>query len=137
MNQNAIIHRSALTDCYALDKNTAVLNIRTGKDITAVNLVYEDPYAYGISGDIHWIGIPLAMGVKRELKYNLIWTVQLQPKFKRLQYYFEIFSGDEKLLMFEDDFYTEEAIAQKGRCKQYFRFPWMNETDVILSLIHI
>lgn len=131
MNRNAITHRNTLPDCYALDKDTAALNIRTGKDITAVNLVYEDPYAYGISGDIHWIGIPLAMEVKRELKYNLIWTVQLQPKYKRLQYYFEVFSGDEKLLMFEDDFYTEESIAQKGRCKQYFRFPWMNEADVI------
>ena len=131
MNLNAIIHRSALTDCYALDKDTAVLNIRTGKDITAVNLVYEDPYAYGISGDIHWVGIPLAMQVKRELKHCLIWTARLKPRYKRLQYYFEIFCGDEKLLMFEDDFYTVEQIAAKGRWKQYYKLPWMNECDVI------
>lgn len=39
MNLNAIVHRSALTDCYALDQDTVVLNIRTGKDITAVNLI--------------------------------------------------------------------------------------------------
>ena len=131
MNLNAIMHRSALTDCYMLDKDTAVLNIRTGKDVTGVNLVYEDPYAYGISGDIHWIGIPLAMEVRRELKHCLIWTARLQPKYKRLQYYFEIICGDEKLLMFEDDFYTEEQIALKGRWKQYFKLPWMNECDLI------
>ncbi|MBQ7800984.1 MAG: alpha amylase N-terminal ig-like domain-containing protein [Oscillospiraceae bacterium] len=131
MNLNAISHRSALTDCYCLDRDTAVLNLRTGKDITAVNLVYEDPYAYGISGDIHWIGIPLAMEVKRELKHSFIWTAQVRPKYKRLQYYFEIFCGDEKLLMFEDDFYTEEQLNKKGRWKQYFKLAWMNECDVI------
>ena len=131
MNLNAIAHRSALTDCYMLDKDTAVLNIRTGKDVTGVNLVYEDPYAYGISGDIHWIGIPLAMEVGRELKHSFIWTVRLQPRYKRLQYYFEIFCGDEKLLMFEDDFYTEEQIALKGRWKQYYKLPWMNECDLV------
>lgn len=131
MNLNAIVHRSALTDCYALDKDTAVLNIRTGKDITGVNLIYEDPYAYGISGEIHWIGKVMPMEMKRELKHNYIWTAKLKPEYKRLQYYFEIFCGDEKLLMFEDDFYTEEAIAAKGRWKQYYKFPWMNPSDVM------
>lgn len=131
MNLNAIIHRSALTDCYALDKNTVVLNIRTGKDITAVNLMYDDPYAYGISGDIHWIGKVMPMQMNRELKHCYIWSVQLKPEYKRLQYYFEIFCGDEKLLLFEDDFYTENMIDKKGRCKQYFKFPWLNPSDVI------
>ena len=131
MNLNAIMHRSVLTDCYCLDERTAVLNIRTGKDVTGVNLVYEDPYAYGISGDIHWVGIPLAMHVGRELKHALVWTAQLQPKYKRLQYYFEIFCGGEKILMFEDDFYTEEEISLPGRWKQYFKLAWMNACDVI------
>lgn len=131
MDRSAISHRSALNDCYALDRDTAVLNIRTGKDVTAVNLVWEDPYAYGISGDIHWVGIPLAMEVARELKHSLIWTARLQPPYKRLQYYFEIFCGEEKLLLLEDDLYTEEQLAKKGRWKQYFKFPWMNSADVI------
>ncbi len=131
MNLNAIMHRSALTDCYMLDRDTAVLNIRTGKDITAVNLIYEDPYAYGISGEINWIGKVLPMEVKRELKHSFIWTAQLKPEYKRLQYYFEIFCGDEKLLMFEDDFYTGEAIGKKGRWKQYYKLAWMNPSDVV------
>ena len=91
MEYSAISHRSALTDCYALDKDTAVIQIRTGKDITAVNLIYEDPYAYGISGDIHWIGKSLPMTVHWELKYHLIWTARIKPPYKRLQYYFEVF----------------------------------------------
>ena len=51
MNLSAISHRSLFTDCYARNSKEIVVNIRTGKDITAVNLLAEDPYAYGISGD--------------------------------------------------------------------------------------
>ena len=131
MNLSAISHRSAFTDCYALDRETAVLNLRTGKDITAVNLIYEDPYAHGISGDIRWVGISLAMDMARELKDNYIWSAQVKPPYRRLQYYFEIFCGEEKLLMFEDGFYTEETIGKPGRWKQYFKLPYLNPCDVI------
>lgn len=131
MNLNAIVHKSAWTDCYALDADTVVLNIRTGKDISAVNLICGDPYAYGISGDIRWMGKTVPMERKLELKHSLIWSAKINPEYKRLQYYFEIFCGEEKLLLFEDDFYTEEAIAAPGRWKQYFKFPWLNCSDVI------
>lgn len=131
MNTSAIIHRSALTDCYMLDKDTAVLNIRTGKDVTAVNIVYEDPYAYGISGEINWIGKVAPMTLRRELRHCFIWTVQLHPAYKRLQYYFELFCGEETLLLLEDDFYTQAQLSRKGRWKQYFKLPWMNPSDVI------
>lgn len=131
MNLNAIFHRGALTDCYALDQDTAVVNLRTGKDITAVNLIWEDPYAFGLSGQFSWYGVPKAMAVKRELKNSLIWSVEIQPPYKRLQYCFEIFCGDEKILMLEDDFYTEEYLKKPGRWRQFFKFPWMNPVDVI------
>lgn len=132
MNRSAIYHRSALTDCYALDKDTAVVNLRTGKDITAVNLIWEDPYAYGLSGQFNWYGVPKAMAVKRELKNSLIWSVEIQPPYKRLQYCFEIFCGDEKILLLEDDFYTEESLKKAGRWRQFFKFPWMNPVDIIM-----
>ena len=131
MNLSAVLHRSALTDCYALDRDTAVVNIRTGKDVTAVNLVWEDPYAYGLSGQFSWYGVPKAMHIKRELRNSLMWTVEVKPPYKRLQYYFEVFFGKEKMILAEDDFYTEEKFARKGRWKQHFKFPWMNPVDVI------
>ena len=131
MNLNAIAHRSAYTDCYALNQNEVVLNLRTGKDITAVNLVHEDPYAYGISGDIHWSGISAPMKIGRELKHNYIWTITVRPPYRRLQYYFEIFCGEEKILMLEDDFYEEGVLHKKGRWKQYFKFAYLNSADVI------
>lgn len=131
MKLDAILHRSALTDCYALDSETVVLNIRTGKDITAVNLIHEDPYTYGISGDFRWTGRTVPMDRKLELKHSIIWSAKIKPEYKRVQYYFEIFCGDDKLLMFEDDFYTEEAINLHGRWKQHFKFPWLNPSDVL------
>ncbi len=131
MDLNAISHRSAWTDCYALDKDTVVLNLRTGKDVTGVTLRCEDPFAFGISGDIRWDGKIVPMEMSRELKRHNIWTVKVKPDYKRLQYYFEILCGDEKLLLLEDDFYTEESLNRPGRWKQYFKFPWLNESDVI------
>lgn len=131
MNLSAISHRSLFTDCYARNSKEVVINIRTGKDITAVNLLADDPYAYGISGDIHWVGKPIPMVMKRELKYNYIYSVILAPEYRRLQYCFELFSGEESILMYEDGFYTPEQAEKKGRLKQHFKFPYLNKCDVI------
>lgn len=131
MNLSAISHRSLFTDCYARNTREVVLNIRTGKDITAVNLLAEDPYAYGISGDFRWIGKPIPMEMKRELKNNYIYSVKLTPEYRRLQYCFELFSGEESIFLYEDGFYTAEEADKKGRLKQYFKFPYLNKCDVI------
>ena len=131
MNLNAISHRSALTDCYALNGDEIVINIRTGKDITAVTLIHQDPYAFGISGDFRWEGERLSMKRSRELKHSYIWTATVHPTYKRLQYYFELTDDSQTLLLLEDDFYTEEALEKKGRLKQYFKFAFLNTSDVI------
>ena len=52
MNLEGIIHRCAYTDCYARNETELVINIRTNKDITAVNLIHEDPYINGVSATI-------------------------------------------------------------------------------------
>ncbi len=126
MDLGSIIHRSALTGCYAVDDNEIIVNLRTGKDITAVSVIHADPY----SGK-PWAGRPEAMAPQWELAHNRIWSIRLRPKFKREQYYFSISAGDETLLMLEDGFYTPEQAAQEGRLKQYFKFPWLNPADVI------
>lgn len=68
MNIEGIIHRCAYTDCYARNENELVINIRTNKDITAVNLIYEDPYINGASGRRPWCGKRASMNVSMELK---------------------------------------------------------------------
>ena len=130
MERSAIYHRSALTDCYALDRDTVVLNLRTGKEITAVTVVHGDPYVTGSSGKIPWCGMAVSMTMVRELANCLIWTVELTPPYKREQYYFEITDGRETVQLYEDGLYTREQAQRPGRLKQYFKFPWLNESDV-------
>ena len=96
MNLQGIVHRCAYTDCYARNENELVINIRTNKDITAVNLIHEDPYINGVSGRRPWYGSRTSMQVSMELRDCLIWTSIVAPKFKRQQYYFEIICNDEK-----------------------------------------
>ena len=131
MNFSAISHRCAFTDAYPLDENRVVINLRTGKDIKKVDLIHDDPYAGGAMGFGAWEGKPQPMSVSRELEHHLIWSVTLEPKFKREQYYFAISDGKESQLLFEDGFYTKEAAEKPGRLKQYFKFPWLNPADVI------
>ena len=130
MNLSAISHRCAFTDCYALNRDEVVINLRTGKDVTSVSIIHDDPFAHGCMGHKPWYGTPATMNRRWELKNSLIWSITLRPRYKREQYYFSITAGDESLLMFEDDFYTPEEAEKKGRLKQYFKFPWLNESDV-------
>ena len=57
MNLAAISHRGTSPDLYALNENEIVINIRTGKDITAVSVIHEDPFAGGATGFAAWDGL--------------------------------------------------------------------------------
>ena len=131
MNLSAISHHSRFADCYAKNEKELTINIRTGKDITGVNLLFDDPYAYGISGDIHWVGRPEPMVKTRELKHNDVYSITVTPEYRRLQYCFELFSEQESVFLYEDGFYTQEEAEKKGRIKQHFKFPYLNKCDVI------
>ena len=131
MNFSAVSHRSLFSDLYARNGREVTVNLRTGKDVKAVNLIFEDPYAYGISGDIHWVGKSAPMELRRELQHNYIWSVTVTPEYRRLQYCFELFGEDEKAILMEDGIYTEGRLEKKGRLKQYFKFPYLNKCDVI------
>ena len=52
MNVSAISHRSAFSDCYSLNDSEIIVNLRTGKDITAAFLIHDDPYAGGCTGHL-------------------------------------------------------------------------------------
>ena len=130
MNLAAISHRGTSPDLYALNENEIVINIRTGKDITAVSVIHEDPFAGGATGFAAWDGIGEAMTICRELKYHYLWTITLRPKYKREQYYFSVTDGRETLFLFEDGFYTAAQANKPGRLRQYFRFSWLNSADV-------
>ena len=130
MNLSAISHRCAFTDCYALNRDEVVINLHTGKDVTDVSIIHDDPFAHGCMGHKPWYGTSAPMECRWELKNSLIWSITLRPQYKREQYYFSITAGNETLLLYEDDFYTPEDADKPGRLKQYFKFPWLNESDV-------
>lgn len=130
MRLESIVHRNMGSDCYAFSEDEVIIKLRTGKDITAVNVIHNDPFAAGSASDSPWEGIPEEMTCEKELKYNNLWYIRLKPKYKREQYYFEIFCENEVMYLFADDFYTKEQLNRRGRMQQYFKFPWINASDV-------
>ena len=130
MEFGSIRHRSAFTDCYAINEDEIIVNLQTGPDVTAVQLIHDDPYAGGCTGLKPWKGQPAAMYPAWELKHHRIWSIRLKPEFKREQYYFSITAREETFLMFEDGFYTPEEADRPGRLRQYYKFPWLNAADV-------
>lgn len=131
MELGSVLHRSMGSDCYALNENEIVVNLRTGKDITSVSIIHDDPFAGGATGFAAWDGKPEMMTLRWELRYHNIWSITLRPKFKREQYYFSLSDGKETLLMFEDGFYSPESANKPGRLRQYYKFPWLNGSDVV------
>ena len=85
-----ISHKCAFTDCYSLNEDELVINVKTNKSISKVVIVHADPYIFGCSGTDPWSGQPLELHIEKELSHELIWSVTLKPEFKRVQYYFEI-----------------------------------------------
>lgn len=72
------------------------------------------------------------MVLDKELRNVFIWSIRLKPKYKREQYYFEIFTETERTYLLEDDFYSETELHKTGRMIQYFKFPWLNSADVCM-----
>lgn len=131
MEYSAISHRSTLPDCYASSSDEVVINLRTGKDVTGAWLIHDDPFAGGAMGFARWDGKSEPMKLVWELKYHNIWSITLHPAHKREQYYFSITAGEEQVLYFEDGFYSPEQANQPGRLRQYYKFSWLNSSDVI------
>ena len=132
MNFSAITHTDA--DVYAVSKDELAVIIKTGKDVKSVSLIHDDPYAGGSMGALPWSGGAQKMKPAWELRDHMVWMLRIRPPFRRTQYYFELEAGAgkeaEKVILFEDGFYTPEQAFAPGRMPQYYRFPWMNESDI-------
>lgn len=131
MNMGLFSHRAALNECYALDEKRLVITLRTGYDVERVFLNYGDPFSAGIMGGAEkWSGEQIEMTECKNLEYHKLWTVVIEPKYRRCKYYFEITSGEETVYYFEDGCYTKERMEMPGRKEQCFFFPWMNPSDI-------
>lgn len=58
------------------------------------------------------------------------WTTTIKPEFKRIKYFFELQTEDERWFYFEDGFVSQEQMELNGRSRQCFVFPWMNPADI-------
>lgn len=131
MEVSAIYHRTSDHYCYPLNEEELIINLKTGCDVENVYLYQGDPYLSGImGGEESWQGQKVQIHYKKRLKHHLWWTITLTPQYKRCKYYFELHTKDECLYYFEDGFYTEQEMKQKGKTWSYFIFPWMNEADI-------
>lgn len=134
MDFNAVYHRANDNYCYPLDEDQLVINIKTGYDVRYVNLIQGDPFKSGIlGGGESWSGDAVNIPFKKRLKNQLWWTTTVRPEYKRLKYYFELQTDDEKWFYFEDGFVSEAQMQLEGRSRQCFVFPWMNPSDVSVT----
>ena len=129
MNLAAISHRSNNEFTYAIDNDNVQVTLRTGKDIDRIVIICEDPFIHELNRKNEWYGNRVEMEIWMELTEHYIWRIILTPKYKRLQYYFEIISGDEVYALYENKLCPVEK--KNSRSKQYFKFPWLNPSDVI------
>lgn len=129
MNLAAIRHRSTGSDCYALDSDTVVLNLWTDYSVKAVSVVSEDPFIHELHRRRAWDGKPTPMRRLYELAHQVVWTAELKPAYKRLQYYFVVEGEDKRLGVFENKICPMEERDRIST--EYFKFPWINPSDVI------
>ena len=131
MEVAAIYHRTANQFAYPLNQDDLIINLQTGYDVDRVFIIQGDPYLAGImGGKEQWAGTREEIFYKKRLKSHIWWTTTLRPPFKRLKYYFELWSGEEKIYYFENGFYTEEDLHHGGSDLSYFIVPWMNDADI-------
>lgn len=131
MDFNAVYHEANDNYCYPFNNDELIINIKTGYDIKSVNIIVGDPFANGIlGGGEGWEGEREPVVFKKRLKNQVWWTTTVKPEYKRLKYYFELITDDEKWYYFEDGFLSDEQKNLAGRSRQCFVFPWMNPCDI-------
>ncbi len=132
MNLSAIYHVSDGNFCYPLDEDRLLIKLRTGKEITEVELVWGDPFDRGLFGsDAGWDGEHVPMEYSAQLRDHKIWQAIVKPQFKRCRYYFIVKTESETFYYIESGFETKEQFQSYiGRRLDFF-FPWMNPADII------
>jgi glycosidase len=136
MNFSAVEHIPFDNYCYPLNENKLIINLKTGKEITAVYLIEGDPFKGGLmGGNWKWSGKRSACTQKRELERHFWWTMSVSPEFKRSKYYFELHAnssnGETEIYYYlEGGFYSKEEFRNISGMIPAFVFPWMNSVDI-------
>ncbi len=130
---DAIEHHAFDNYCYPLNKDKLVINLRTGKEVEKVFLLWGDPFDWGLSNNASnysWQYKTVEVIEKKELQEHLWWTIILQPKYKRCKYFFNIKAADDSYIYGESGLVSEENFHKAEDDYYPFIFPWMNENDI-------
>ena len=83
MKLDAIYHRTTDNYCYQLNDEELNINIKTGKDIDKVSIIYGDPFDGGIlGGDWSWSSKEEEIIHIKELPYHVWWTITVNPDIR-------------------------------------------------------
>ena len=129
MNFAAVCHRSTPDMCYSPDGEEIVVNLRTGKDVDAVYLIYEDPFIHELNRKSEWYGRRARMELSRELAYQDIYSIRVRPEYKRLMYCFELEADGITYCLYENKLCEKSAADETF--KQFFKYAWLNPSDMI------
>lgn len=129
MNKAAIFHRSSGNFCYASDKDTVVVRLQTGKDVDSAAIICEDPFINELKRKRIWFGVSAPMKLIAETEEHFLWEYRTKPPYKRLQYYFSVISDGQEYEVY-DNKVSLKTESEHSVC-QYFKFPWLNVSDVI------
>ena len=129
MNTSALHHKSTADLCYAADNETAVIRLRTGRDVEQAYIICDDPFIHWVRRQKDWDGTRYPMRLILELEEHLIWEYRTRPPYKRLQYYFEAVRGEERFRIYDNRICAADSTDRLTR--QCFKLPWMNPSDVI------
>lgn len=136
ITREAIYHLPKSSYCYAYDKDTIHIRIRTKyNECNQILLIYGDPYD-GAVKEIEgvqtycWHNHKIPMMKSGSTKYYDYWTAQIKPSKKRLRYGFLlnsatdcVFLGDRGIVEIEDQTLPQDI-------GEYFAFPFMNAIDI-------
>lgn len=117
----AIYHRPKLNWCYAYDKQTLHLRLRSKRgDLTEVFAFVGDKYMWDESKEL----VPMSLMISDEL-FDY-WECSYRPPLRRTKYGFLLKSGDEQIWMTENEFTGERPAGPE----RLFEYPFINPVDV-------
>lgn len=117
----AIYHRPRLNWCYAYDRETVHLRLRSKKnDLTEVFTYAGDKYA--------WEQEPALIPMKKFVSDEMFdyWECSVKPRFRRLKYAFLLQSGQDQMWMSEDEF----TLTRPTTPNRLFEYPYINPSDI-------
>ncbi|UHA72310.1 alpha-glycosidase [Paenibacillus sp. 481] len=144
----AMYHRPKLNWSYAYDRETIHLRLRTKKDDAAsVQVIYGDKFNVGTEEQSNMLTAEMTIRYQDEM-FDY-WQAEVQPKFRRLAYCFQITGSktdtgssqnagkagktgrsrkavQETVWMNEQGFCTEKP----NPCHGFFEYPFLNPADV-------